>query len=194
MLSLKKWDDRVESRSESEADMLKIRGVALLLIGLAYLGSPSASANALITTSPISGSTVTTAPTSVTLTAQVALIADANEVVVTNPAGVRVDDGTLMVNGVNATIGLKPLTDSGIYSVAYTLYAEGQIPLQGSFTFNFSAPTVLASVTPIPTPTKSQMPVRSSWGTNFFVITLLVVAFFVLVGLSLYARKIFRDR
>jgi methionine-rich copper-binding protein CopC len=174
--------------------MLKAKGMALLIIGLVYLSGPSASANSLITTSPISGSTITTAPSSVTLTAQVALIADANEVIVTNPTGVRVDDGTLMVDGVSATIGLKPLTASGIYTVAYTLYSEGQIPLQGTFTFNFSAPTVTASATPTPTPTKSQAPVRSSFGTNLFIIALLVLAFFVLVGLSLYARKIFRDR
>jgi hypothetical protein len=34
----------------------------------------------------------------------------------------------------------------------------------------------------------------SNWGTNAFVIGLLVVAFFVLVLLSLYARKIFKER
>jgi hypothetical protein len=34
----------------------------------------------------------------------------------------------------------------------------------------------------------------NNWGTNAFVIGLLVVALFVLVLLSLYARKIFKER
>lgn len=154
----------------------------------------SASANSLITTSPTSGSTLATAPSSVTLTTQFALIPDASELIVTDPAGIRVDDGTMTVNDASASIGLKPLTESGIYRVSYTLFSEGDFPLEGSFTFNFSVPSVVTSPEPIPTPTKSQTPASSSWGTNVFIIGVLVLAFFVLVGLSLYARKIFRDR
>ena len=154
---------------------------------LSVLGMMPASANSLITTSPISGSTVTTAPTSVTLTTQVALLADANEIVVTDPNGVRVDDGTLTITDVSATIGLRPLVDSGIYRVSYTLYSEGEVPLEGSFTFNFSAPTVIS-------PTQSQTSASSSWGTNIFIIFLLIMAFFVLIALALYARKLFRER
>lgn len=154
----------------------------------------TASANSLITTSPISGSTVTTTPTSVTLTTQAAMLPDGNEIVVTDPAGIRVDDGTLTVNDVTATIGLRPLVDSGIYRVSYTLYSEGDAPLEGSYTFNFSAPSVITPNEPSPTPTESQTPSSSSWGTNIFIIFILVVAFFVLIGLGLYARKLFRDR
>ena len=100
---------------------MKITRVREFLAALALLGCfgiSTASANSLITTSPISGSTVTTAPMSVTLTAQKALLPDASEIVVTDPAGVRVDDGTLTIIDVSATIGLKPLVDSGIYRVS----------------------------------------------------------------------------
>ena len=161
---------------------------------ISVLGMMPASANSLITTSPISGSTVTTAPMSVTLTTQKALLPDANEIVVTDPAGVRVDDGTLTLTDVSATIGLKPLVDSGIYRVSYTLYSEGEVPLEGSFTFNFSAPTVITPTEPSPTPTESQTPASSSWGTNVFIIFLLIMAFFVFIALALYARKLFRER
>jgi len=89
---------------------------------------------------------------------------------------------------------LKPLTVSGIYQVAYVLYAEGEVPLQGTYTFNFSAPTEITPSTPTPTPTQSQTPASSSWGTSVFVIGMLVVAFFVFIGLILYARKLFRAR
>ena len=176
---------------------MKITRVRQFLAALALLGfinMTSASANSLITTSPISGSTVTTAPTSVTLTTQVALLPDANEIVITDPAGVRVDDGTLTISDVSATIGLRPLVDSGIYRVSYTLYSEGDIPLEGSFTFNFSAPTVISPTEASPTPTQTQTPASSSWGTNIFIIFLLVMAFFVLIALALYARKLFRER
>ena len=173
---------------------LKIRGLAVLLIILSCLGVATASANSLITTSPIGGSTLTTPPNSVTLTTQIDLIVDANELMVTDPSGIRVDDGTITVDGVSASIGLKPLIESGIYKVSYTLYSEGEVPLQGSFTFNFSAPSVITPAEPTPTPTQTQTPASSSWGTNVFIVGLLVVAFFVLVGLALYARKLFRDR
>ncbi|MEI8119910.1 MAG: copper resistance protein CopC [Actinomycetes bacterium] len=176
---------------------MKITRVRQFLAALAFLGFmgvTSASANSLITTSPISGSTVTTAPTSVTLTTQVALLPDANEIVITDPAGVRVDDGTLTISDVSATIGLKPLVDSGIYKVSYTLYSEGDVPLEGSFTFNFSAPTVISPTEASPTPTQTQTPASSSWGTNIFIIFLLIMAFFVLIALALYARKLFRER
>ena len=174
--------------------MSRIKAIALLLITLACVGVSSASANSLITTSPISGSTLTTPPSSVTLTTQVDLIADANELIVTDPSGIRVDDGTITVDGVAASIGVKPLVESGIYKVSYVLYSEGETPLQGSFTFNFSVPSVITPSEPTAMPTQSQVPASSSWGTNVFIIALLVIAFFVLVGLSLYARKLFRDR
>ena len=128
------------------------------------------------------------------LTTQLVLLPDANELTVTDPSGVRVDDGTIMVDGVTATVGLSALTQSGIYRVSYLLYSEGDAPLEGSFTFNFSAPSVISPSEPTPTPTKSQTPASSSWGTNVFIIFILVLAFLVLIGLSLYARKLFRDR
>jgi len=165
-----------------------------MVLLLAFVGTVGASANSLITTSPTSGSTLTTPPTSVTLSTQLALIPDANELMVTDPAGIRVDDGTITVNGMSASIGVKPLTESGIYRVSYTLFSEGDLPLEGSFTFNFSVPSVISPTSPSPTPTQSQTPASSSWGTNVFIITTLVIAFFVFIGLILYARKLFRNR
>ena len=173
---------------------MKFRPLVLIVLSLAFIGIASASANSLITTSPTSGSTLSKPPTSITLSTQKALIPDANELVVTNAAGIRVDDGTITVNGISASIGVKPLTESGIYRVSYRLFSEGDLPLEGSFTFNFSAPSVITPVEPSPTPTQSQTPASSSWGTSVFIIVILVIAFFVLIGLILYARKIIKDR
>jgi len=74
------------------------------------------------------------------------------------------------------------------------LLAEGDVPLEGSFTFKYQTPSVISTADPSPEPTQSQTPASSSWGTNVFVIVLLIVALLVTVGLSLYARKLFANR
>jgi methionine-rich copper-binding protein CopC len=158
------------------------------------LGTTATSANTLISTSPISGSTLSVSPTSVTVTGQLPLLPEANEISVTDPNGVRVDDGTIMVNDISATVGLKPLTESGFYTVTYLLYAEADAPLEGSYRFKYQAPSTIAPQTPDPQPTQSQAPASSSWATNIFVIFLLLLAVAVTVGLSLYARKLFTNR
>ena len=162
-----------------------------------FLGASSASANTLVSTSPVSGSTLSVSPTNVTVTGNVALIADApdaNSITVTDPNGVRVDDGTITISDVSATVGIRPLVETGMYTVTYFLLSEGEIPLEGSFTFKYQAPSVISTANPTPEPTQSQTPASSSWGTNFFVILLLLLAVLVTIGLSLYARKLFAER
>jgi hypothetical protein len=119
---------------------------------------------------------------------------EANEISVTGPNGLRVDDGTITVNDVSATVGLSPLTESGFYTVSYLLYAEADAPLEGSYRFKYQAPSTIAPQTPDPQPTQTQAPASSSWATNVFVIFLLLMAVAVTVGLSLYARKLFNNR
>jgi hypothetical protein len=133
----------------------------------------------------------------VTVTGNVALIADApdaNSITVTDPNGIRVDDGTITISDVSATVGIRPLVETGMYTVTYFLLSEGEVPLEGSFTFKYQAPSVISTANPTPEPTQSQTPASSSWGTNFFVIVLLLLAVLVTVGLSLYARKLFAER
>jgi methionine-rich copper-binding protein CopC len=168
-------------------------GSALLLL-LTFLGTSASFANSLVSTSPMSGSTLSVSPTSVTITGQLPLLADANEITVTDPKGVRVDDGTIMVTDVSATVGLMPLTESGFYTVTYLLFAEADAPLEGSYRFKYQAPSTIAPETPTPEPTISQSPASSSWSTNLFIILLLILAVGVIVGLSLYARKLFTNR
>lgn len=175
--------------------MIRSRVAAVLL--LAFLGVTSATANTLVSTNPISGSTLSVSPTNVTVTGQVTLLADApdaNSITVTDPNGVRVDDGTITISDMSATVGVKPLVETGMYTVTYTLASEGDAPLEGSFTFKYLAPNSIAPANPTASPSQSQTPASSSWGTNIFVILLLVVAVGVTIGLSMYARKLFADR
>ena len=165
--------------------MSRSRFAAILL--LAFLGVTNASANTLVSTNPISGSTLSVSPTNVTVTGQVALLADApdaNSITVTDPNGVRVDDGTIMISDMSATVGVRPLVDSGMYTVTYSLLSEGDVPLEGSFTFKYQSPSVISTANPNPEPTQSQTPASSSWGTNVFVIILLFAAVLLELNLS----------
>jgi hypothetical protein len=120
-----------------------------------------------------------------------------NEITVTDPAGRRVDDGTLTVAGNEIIVGMKEITESGVYKVSYNIISEIDSPLDGSFIFKFSTPSISTPSTSTPeevipaTPAKAE---GSDFGTNLFVIGLLVVSFVVLVSLALYARKIFKER
>jgi methionine-rich copper-binding protein CopC len=148
-------------------------------------------ANSLVNSSPISGSSVASPPSAVTITVQAPLLDVGNSVTVTDPKGTRVDDGALTVDGVNVIIGLKPLTVTGTYKVTYSLLANNQVPLQGSYNFTYSAPNVISSPSAIATSTGTAT-ANSGSSTSTFVIGLLFAAFFVLVFLVLYAIKIFK--
>ena len=171
--------------------MRKVMAACAIALFSLFITFP-ANANSLVNTSPISGSSLTSPPSAVTITTKVALLGVGNSVTVTDPKGVRVDDGALTVDGKNVIIGLKPLTRSGAYTVTYTLLANNDVPLQGSYTFSFSAPSVISS----PTAASTTIPptAGSSSTTSVFVIGLLFLAFIVFVLLFLYARKILRKR
>jgi copper resistance protein C len=173
---------------------MKIMRVLSIGVIALFVISPAANANSLIATNPMSGATITVAPNVVSVTGQVPLIDDGNLMEVTDPQGKRVDDGVLAIDGASAVIGLKTLNVSGVYTVTYALFAENDIPLEGSFRFTFAAPSEITTPQPIPVESTSPKAEASNWGTNLFVIGLLIVAFFVLVLLSLYARKIYRER
>jgi len=172
--------------------MMRIRQIAVAIIGLLLIGISPAVANTLVATTPVVGSTIQSAPSAITITTQLALIDAGNEVTVTDPTGVRVDDGALTIDGVNAVIGLKQLVKTGVYTVRYSLLAENDAPFVGSFTFNFAEPTVIA--TAAPQTTTAPTPSGNNLGTTIFVLGLLVAAIVVTVALSLYARKLYRDR
>ena len=161
-------------------------------IGISVFMTGPASANSLVATSPIAGATIKVAPSAVTISVEITPMDMGNEITVTDPAGRRVDDGTLTVAGNDIVIGMKPITDAGSYKVSYNILSEMDVPLVGSFAFNFSATSISVPEEVVPsTPAKVQ---GSDFGTNLFVIGLLVASFVVLVTLALYARKIFKER
>ena len=161
-------------------------------IGISVFMTGPALANSLVATSPIAGATIKVAPSAVTISVEITPMDMGNEITVTDPAGRRVDDGTLTVAGNDIVIGMKPITDAGSYKVSYNILSEMDVPLVGSFAFNFSATSISVPEEVVTsTPAKVQ---GSDFGTNLFVIGLLVASFVVLVTLALYARKIFKER
>jgi methionine-rich copper-binding protein CopC len=164
---------------------------------ITFLYAPAAQANTLVATSPIAGSTLKAGPSAITITTEFPLIEEGNEIIVTDPNGKRVDTGILTVFGTDAVAEMKPLETSGLYKVSYLLLAEADIPLEGSYTFTYSAiviSTPSASAAPQPSASATSEPIGSNFGTNLFVIFLLGLSFLVLVGMGAYARKIFKER
>ena len=178
---------------------MKSSGKAILVSAalITFLFAPAAQANTLVATSPIVGSTLKAGPSAITITTEFPLIDEGNEIVVTDPNGKRVDTGILTVLGTDAVAEMKPLETSGLYKVSYLLLAEADIPLEGSYTFTYSAvviSTPSASAAPQPSASATSEPVGSNFGTNLFVIFLLGLSILVLIGMGAYARKIFKER
>jgi methionine-rich copper-binding protein CopC len=177
---------------------MKLKQFGVVLAALVLMAIPVANANELLSTDPASGSTVLVSPSVVTIITSLPLMADGNSIEVTDPSGNRVDDGTLAIADTEALVGLIPLTVGGYYTVTYTLLAENEVPLTGNYRFNFTAPDSISSQSPTPIAVEAtasaQPSAGSSKGTDFLVIMLLVLSIFVLVGLGMYARKIFHER
>jgi methionine-rich copper-binding protein CopC len=178
---------------------VKSSGKAILVTAalISLLFAPSAQANTLVATSPIAGSTLKAGPSAITITTEFPLIEEGNEIVVTDPNGKRVDTGILTVLGTDAVAEMKPLEISGQYKVSYLLLSEADVPLEGSYTFTYSAvvlSTPSASAIPQPSVSATAEPVGSNFGTNLFVIFLLGLSILVLVGMGAYARKIFKEK
>lgn len=178
---------------------MKSSGKAILATAalITLLSAPAVQANTLVATSPIAGSTLKAGPSAITITTEFPLIEEGNEIIVTDPNGKRVDTGILTVLGTDAVAEMKPLETSGLYKVSYLLLAEADIPLEGSYTFTYSAvvlSTPTASAIPQPSASATAQPVGSNFGTNLFVISLLGLSILVLIGMGAYARKIFKER
>jgi methionine-rich copper-binding protein CopC len=162
--------------------------VLFTAILITFASAASSWATSIVSTSPTAGSVLSISPTAVTIKANADLMDGANEITVSDSKGVRVDDGSIQIQGPVLMVGIKPLTISGLYTVAYTLMALDQPPLTGTFTFLFNAPAEMA----LPTPTPSEEEVLTNSPnriTDLFVIGLMIFAFIMLIFLSRYAKQ-----
>jgi methionine-rich copper-binding protein CopC len=201
--SVKKWDDRGElpdTRCLMTRGTMKLRKriayAVLAFIASVLLAGP-ASANSLVSTSPVAGATVNSTPSSITLNTQDVVMDTGNSVTVTDPQGARVDDGTLTVNATTIVAGLKLMKVSGVYTVAYSLLTNNDVPLQGTFTFTYNAPSVISSASPSvisPSATPSEAPASSGLGVPALIVGLIFAVVAVFLFLVFYTWKLIKKK
>jgi methionine-rich copper-binding protein CopC len=163
------------------------------IVLLPILAAP-AFANNITASVPQAGSVLATAPNSIAISTAAPLSEQGSLIVVNDPNGVAVDDGSITVEGNSAEVGLTELITTGVYTVNYTLLSDTDDPLTGSYTFLFNAPSSLGSPSPAPTQTSPEATVENmnlNNGSNAFVYTLLVLAAFVFIFLIWYAKQTF---
>jgi methionine-rich copper-binding protein CopC len=151
-------------------------------------------ANSITASAPKAGSVLTASPNSIAISTAAVLSEQGSLIVVNDPNGVAVDDGSITINGNSAEVGLTELVITGVYTVNYTLLSDTDDPLTGSYTFLFNAPSSVGSPTPAPTQTSAEATVENqnlNNGSNAFVYTLLVIAAFVFIFLVWYAKQTF---
>lgn len=177
------------------------RSLAVLLIAvLLSFSSAPAFAFDLVSADPDVDSTIITSPGAVTLTFSSDVTDSGSSLSVRAPSGMAVDDGSLLIDGASALIGLKKLTEAGRYTVTYQFVSIAGEVLNGTYSFNFDAPAEISSPSASPTviasPDVSQVTPgeatgKSSRATDIFMISLLVISFLVLlfIGKSLRTPK-----
>lgn len=171
-----------------------IRGIILGTIVLLPMFGAPVFANSITASVPQAGSVLTTSPNSIAISTAATLSEQGSLIVVNNPNGVAVDDGSITINGNSAEVGLTELVTTGVYTVNYTLLSDTDDPLTGSYTFLFNAPSSIASASPAPTQPTTGTTVENqnlNSGSNTFVYTLLVIAAFVFIFLIWYAKQTF---
>jgi methionine-rich copper-binding protein CopC len=162
------------------------------LIVWTVAGPASAQANTLVTSIPAPAAVLHVSPSAVSLTTTSSLMDQGNSVAVTDSAGTRVDDGSISINDITAVIGIKSLTETGVYTVNYTLLAINEDPLIGSYTFRFKAPPIVSGTTSAsPTPSVSTL---ANGSTDTLIYALLVASFFIFILMIWYAMRIFKLR
>ena len=170
--------------------------VGAVLVFIAFGSVGSASANSLVSATPVAGAMLTSSPSAVTITTEAPLIDLGNSISVRDPQGARVDDGTLTVNGTDVVAGLKLLTVSGIYTVSYSLLTDNDVPLEGTYTFSFTAPSVINSPSPTvitPSASPGNSP-SNSVGVPTLVVALILSAIAIFLSLCFYAWKLITKR
>jgi len=149
------------------------RMAALLVAGVALATpialAPAASAHdAFVGSTPKAGSTLTTAPTSVTVSFEEPPLAAGLAVAVTAPDTTLVTSGDPVLTGTDVVSPLVPLTQAGVYTVAWRVVADDGHPVTGTFSFTLdlagSGATGSAGPTSVASPSVS--PAASTEGSS----------------------------
>ena len=171
---------------------------SLILVACALLFTSPAQALDLVEADPVVNSTITSAPSAITMKLSGEIVESGSSMSVRAPSGKLVDDGSLLIDGAQALIGLGTLSEPGRYTVTYQFMGiEGEL-LSGSYIFTFDAPAVVTTPTVSPSevasPSESAVGSastngKSSLATDIFMISLLIISFLVLIFIARSLRK-----
>ena len=171
---------------------------ALLVAIIISVGGSPAFAFELVSADPAVDSTFETAPSAITLTFSGEVTDTGSSLSVRAPSGMAVDDGSLLIDGATALIGLKKLNESGRYIVTYQIMSiDGEL-LSGTYSFTYDAPADITTSSAAPSTSASPGPSqvspgeatgKSSRATDFFMIALLIASFVVLIVIGRSLRK-----
>lgn len=137
------------------ARVVLVIALALLMsVGLA--GTASAHAT-LIGSDPADGATLSTAPTTVTLTFDDSLEDFEPVVTVSGPDGGQFQAGDATIDGATLSSAVLPLTAAGTYTIAYRVVSDDGHPVEGQVRFDLAVPPPVG-------PASTSAPVTSSSG------------------------------
>ena len=158
-----------------------MRRVAALIASLLISGFAIAPAHAhaeLESMTPAIGSTVTSAPESVTLTFGEDVTTIGSTIVVLDPNGNAMQSGDARVDGATIAVDLLPLTVDGTYHVNFRVVSTDGHVVDGSETFELAIgePQVTATADTVLTPSPETSAVTADSATiGFWILGLLVL-------------------
>ncbi|HEX5331196.1 MAG TPA: copper resistance CopC family protein [Cellulomonas sp.] len=121
--------------------------------------------NTLVSTDPVDGSTVATAPAHVTLTFNEPARSLGTQIVVRAPDGRMVSTGDPVLDGATVSQGVAGALPAGTYTVTWRVTSADGHPLQGVLSFTAAAATTAGAgpaATPAPTATSTPTPTPST--------------------------------
>ncbi|MFY7064234.1 copper resistance CopC family protein [Nocardiopsis changdeensis] len=121
---------------------------AVLAAALVAAPAPALAHDVLTGSNPEDGATLDTAPEEVVLSFNNAPMegGSGSAVVVTGPDGeTTYEDGDLVFDGLDVSVGLSPLDEAGEYTIGYRVVSSDGHPIQGSLTFTATEEAVTAA-------------------------------------------------
>ena len=110
-----------------------------VLVALLAAALPASAHNVLISSDPVDGSTVQTAPTSVSLTFDLPIQNLDPQLVVTGPNGNDFASAAPTIDSNVISVPLGPLGAAGVYQIAYRIVSADGHPVTGQLSFTLAA-------------------------------------------------------
>lgn len=169
------------------------RKILLMVTAITLISTAPAFADfSVVSTTPKAGTALSVGPNVISITTSGPLLDQGNSIVVNDPNGVEVDDGSIAVDGTSIIVGMKPILTTGVYTVTYNLVAQDNTPLNGNYTFMFNSPGAISAPSAAPSSKATTKTNNANNATsNAFVYFLIFLAALVAIFLLWYARIIF---